>query len=193
MKELKLLTLVSIDGFSSRLNGCMDWVCDRGKSPLEQYDFASFFESIDCVVMNRMQYMSLRLQEYAWPIRDKQCFVLTGKGMPIPIIDGALRLNLLTADEERGKGALPFVHELQQSPGEGGIWVMGDHRLTGALMQNDMIDEINVLRIPIILGSGLPFSGDLGTETHWSLVKSVEYPNGAIHSCYHRLGQALAV
>jgi hypothetical protein len=56
MKELKLLAFVSIDGYSSRLNGDMDWVFNGLKSPLEVYDFTSFFNSIDRVVMNRMQY-----------------------------------------------------------------------------------------------------------------------------------------
>jgi dihydrofolate reductase len=195
MKELKLLALVSIDGYSSRINGDMDWVYDGDGNPLELYNFTSFFESIDHIVMNRRQYLTLRFHDHAWPVGGKQCHVLTGKGMPLPAADGgsALRPNQLIADEERGRGALHFIRELRQSPGEGAIWVMGDHRLTATLLQNDMIDEINVLRLPVTLGSGVSFLEGFGAETRWSLVKMKQYPTGAIHTRYQRTGEALAV
>ncbi|MDR1980130.1 MAG: hypothetical protein LBQ39_00745 [Tannerellaceae bacterium] len=69
MKEQKLLAFVSIDGYSSRLNDDMDWVYNGDRSPLEVYDFTLFFNSIDHIVMNRIQYLSLHFQDYIWPIR----------------------------------------------------------------------------------------------------------------------------
>jgi dihydrofolate reductase len=185
MKELKLLAFVSIDGYSSRLNGDMDWVYNGDRSPLEVYDFTSFFNSIDHIVMNRMQYLSLHFQDYIWPIRDKQCFVLTGKGSPVPISNrGLLRFELLTSDDDNGKSALQYVRELCNQPGEGDIWVMGDYRLTAALLQHDLIDEINILRLPVTLGNGISFLTGFGAEKAWHLSQVSELAGGAILTRY---------
>jgi dihydrofolate reductase len=188
MKELKLLSFVSIDGYSSRLNGDMDWVYSgTDKSPLEVYDFTPFFASIDRVVMNRMQYLALHFQDYVWPIRDKQCFVLTGKGAPVPIYSrGLLRFELLTADDDNGKNALQYIRELRSQSGKGDIWVMGDFRLTAALLQQDLIDEINILRLPVTLGSGISFLAGFGAERSWQLCQVSECAGGAILTRYHR-------
>ncbi|MDR1880064.1 MAG: dihydrofolate reductase family protein [Tannerellaceae bacterium] len=193
MKELKLLAFVSIDGYSSRLNGDMDWVYSGDRSPLEVYDFTSFFASIDRVVMNRMQYLALHFQDYIWPIRDKRCFVLTGKGSPVPIYSrGLLRFELLTGDDDNGKNTLQYVHELRSQSGEGDIWVMGDYRLTAALLQQDMIDEINILRLPVTLGSGISFLAGFGAERSWQLCQVSECAGGAILTRYHRFASASA-
>ncbi|MDR1919230.1 MAG: dihydrofolate reductase family protein [Tannerellaceae bacterium] len=193
MKTLKLLAPVSIDGYSSRVNIDMDWLRTEVENPLNDPTLTAFFDSIDCVVMNRMQYMSLRCQRYPFPIRNKPCFVLAGHDAPIPLDGGFARMNLLTANEERGKGALEHIRDLQRTPGEGDIWVMGDFRLIAPLLQNDMIDEINILRVPILLGTGISFLSGFGNESHWSLVKTQQYPTGAILSRYCRTNEALAV
>jgi dihydrofolate reductase len=187
MKDLKLLAFVSIDGYSSRLNGDMDWVFNGLKSPLEVYDFTSFFNSIDRVVMNRMQYLTLHFQDYIWPIRDKECFVLTGKGSPVPMSNrGLLRFELLTSDDDHGKNALQYVRELRTQPGQGDIWVMGDYRLTASLLQHDLIDEINILRLPITLGNGISFLTGFGTERSWQLSQVSELAAGAVLTRYRR-------
>jgi dihydrofolate reductase len=193
MKDLKLLAPVSIDGFSSRVNIDMDWIYNVIDSPMENSDLASFFETIDCVVMNRMQYLSLCYQRYPFPVKDKQCFVVTNGDAPVPIQGGFAQINLLTISEKQGKGALEYIRELQQTPGEGSIWVLGDNRLTAPLLQHDMIEEINILRLPVILGTGIPFLDGFGVETHWTLTKTQQYPSGAILSRYCRTGEALAV
>jgi dihydrofolate reductase len=187
MKELKLLAFVSIDGYSSRLNGDMDWVYNGDIDPLEVYDFTSFFASIDRVVMNRMQYLALHFQHYLWPIRDKRCFVLTGKGSPVPLYNRSmLRFELLTSDDDNGKNTLHYISELRSQPGEGDIWVMGDYRLTAALLQHDLIDEINILRLPVTLGSGISFLAGFGAEKTWRLCQVSECAGGAVLTRYHR-------
>ncbi|MDR1981572.1 MAG: dihydrofolate reductase family protein, partial [Tannerellaceae bacterium] len=131
--------------------------------------------------------------DYIWPIRDKQCFVLTGKGSPVPLYNrGLLRFELLTSDDDHGKNALHYIRELQSQPGEGDIWVMGDYRLTASLLQHDLIDEINILRLPITLGSGISFLTGFGAERTWELCQVAECAGGAVLTRYHRLAAAAA-
>jgi dihydrofolate reductase len=43
-----------------------------------------------------------------------------------------------------------------------------------------MIDEINTIRLPVLLGSGLTFLGDFGTETRWMMEDYTKYDSGAM-------------
>jgi len=185
MKKLKMFAFVSIDGYSARMNGDMDWV-SVGDTPLvELSDFASFFQTIDHVVMNRMQYISLQTQDFAWPIKDKSCYVLSGKGSRLPL-KGIQGIQQCILDEEKGQGTLTYIREIQQREGDGDIWVMGDFRLTTLLLQNNLIDEINIIRLPVTLGSGLCFLGGFGQETSWEVEEFKKYASGACHLKYSR-------
>jgi dihydrofolate reductase len=192
-RSLKILALVSIDGYASSSDGSMDWVYESDKNLLERYELGSFFDSVDSVLMNRTQFLVMRTQRFRWPISDKQCYVLTGQGQPVPLDNGNPRLTLLRTDEGRNKSMLDYIRELLQTPGESSIWVMGDYRLTSALLQNNLIEEINILRLPIILGGGISFLGGNNTETSWVLEHSKCYPTGAILSTYRPTEKAQAV
>jgi dihydrofolate reductase len=168
------------------MNGDMDWVVSGKKNPLEQYDVISFLKTIDIVVMNRLQYILLQGHELVWPLSDKPCYVLSNKGHAVPLKD-INGLHPLILDEAKGKNASSYIRELQSSDeGEGDIWIMGDHRLIAYLLQLDMIDEINIISLPVLLGSGLTFLGDFGMETHWVVEDYNKYDTGAIHIKYSK-------
>jgi dihydrofolate reductase len=187
MREIKLLAPVSIDGCSSRINGDTDWIQFEGNDFSEYYGLEAFFNTIDRVVMNRMQYMGLRFQKFTWPIWNKPCYILAGKGELVvhqPDMHGYAKL--LTVDVERGENDLDCIRRMQETPGEGAIWVVGDYRLTASLLQNGMVDEINILRLPVTLGSGISFLTGFGIDQSWELDHVSNFPNGAILTRYLR-------
>ena len=183
MKKLKIFAFVSIDGYSSRINGDVDWVPSPGGSLFDHYGMPEFLDSIDTIVMNRMQNVLLQSHTVNWPIADKTCYVLSYRGQtlssPVKNIGG---LRSLIVDDTRGP--LERIRDIQLVGGRGDVWVMGDHRLTAYLLQYDMIDEINIVRLPVLLGSGLSFFGDFGIETHWRVESYTKYDNGAILTRY---------
>jgi dihydrofolate reductase len=189
-RAMKLLSLVSIDGYCSLTNGNMGWAFKGENNLIERYGLSPFFDSVGIVLMNRTQYLIMRTQKHPWPISDKLCYVLTGQGALIPLDYGLPRVNLLTVDDKCGKSGLDYVRELQQMPGQGDIWVMGDNRLTAVLLKNDLIEEINVLRLPVILGDGLSFLGGSPAMSQWELGETKKYPNGTIFSRYRRASVA---
>jgi dihydrofolate reductase len=63
---------------------------------------------------------------------------------------------------------------------------MGDYRLTASLLQHDLIDEINILRLPVTLGSGISFLTGFGTERSWQLSQVSELAAGAVLTRYRR-------
>ncbi|GHU75734.1 dihydrofolate reductase [Bacteroidia bacterium] len=191
MKKLKMFAFVSIDGYSSRMNGDMDWVNIGNGKPVDQYDVSSFMESIDAVVMNRMQYILLQSYGSIWPLAGKTCYVLSNKGDAFPLKD-IYGIHPLILDQTKGYNASYYIRELQAQDGEGDIWVMGDHRLTSYLLQLDMIDEMNIVRHPVLLGSGLSFIGDFGMETHWLVDEYLKYDTGAILTKYRKIIPAAA-
>jgi dihydrofolate reductase len=187
MKKLKIYTFISIDGYCSRINGDLDWVPSTNGNPLEQYGLPAFLDTIDTIVMNRMQSILMQSHMMNWPIGDKTCYVLSYKGQtgiqaPAKNICG---MRPLMIDDTRGP--LERIRDIQLLGGRGHVWVMGDHRLTAYLLQYDMIDEINIVRLPVLLGSGLTFFGDFGIETRWNVDDYNKYDNGAIHIKYGKV------
>jgi dihydrofolate reductase len=65
-----------------------------------------------------------------------------------------------------------------------------NYRLTAALLQHDLIDEINILRLPITLGSGISFLTGFGAERSWELCHVSELAAGAVLTRYHRRADA---
>ncbi|MDR0538261.1 MAG: dihydrofolate reductase family protein [Tannerellaceae bacterium] len=188
MKKLKIFAFISIDGYCSRINGDIDWVPSTNGSPLGQYGLPTFLESIDTIVMNRMQSVLIQNNLAAWPISDKICYVLSYKGqstMQQPPIKSICHMRPLIIDDSRG--ILERIRALQLMGGRGHIWAMGDHRLTAYLLQYDMIDEINIVRLPVLLGSGLTFFGDFGIETQWNIEDYNKYDNGVLHIKYGKV------
>jgi dihydrofolate reductase len=187
MKEIKLLAPVSIDGYSSRINGDTDWVHYEGDDFSEYYGLESFFKTIDRIVMNRMQYMGLRFQKFTWPVWEKPYYILAGKGEAVMHqSDMHGYAKLLTLDVEREENDLDYIRQMQKSSDEGAIWVMGDYRLTAGLLQNGMVDEINILRLPVTLGSGISFLAGFGVDQNWKLDRVSDFPNGAVLTRYLR-------
>lgn len=188
MKEIKLLAPVSIDGYISRVNGDTDWIHFEGDDFSKYYNLAFFFDTIDQVVMNRMQYMTLQFQSFTWPIWDKPYYILAGKGEPVMRHSNMVHgyAELLATDLEKGVNDLYYIRKMQKMEGDGAIWVMGDYRLTAELFQHDMIDEINILSLPVTLGSGISFLTGFGPDHVWELERVSHYPNGAVLTRYLR-------
>jgi dihydrofolate reductase len=191
MKKLKIFAFISIDGYCSRINGDIDWVPSANGNPFEQYGLPAFIDSIDTIVMNRMQSILLQSHLANWPIGDKTCYVLSYKGQgTAQAMKPICGVRPLVIDDTRG--ALERIRDIQLMGGRGHVWVMGDHRLTAYLLQYDMIDEINIVRLPVLLGSGLSFFGDFGIETLWSVEEYSKYDNGAMHIRYGKVYTEMA-
>jgi dihydrofolate reductase len=78
-----------------------------------------------------------------------------------------------------GGDAIPAIRELRAQPG-GGLQVMGSASLARQLVDNDLVDEINVMIEPVLLGGGKRIFPDGGRKRELELVTTAIAKTGVV-------------
>jgi dihydrofolate reductase len=87
-----------------------------------------------------------------------------------------------------GPDAVGAVRELKQQSG-GELLVPGSGNLLQALFNDDLVDELQVLTFPVVLGKGARLFEAGLTPSAWELVESASTPKGAVTSVYRFVGR----
>ena len=80
------------------------------------------------------------------------------------------------------------VGELKAEPG-GEMQVVGSLSIVRLLLDNDLVDEINLLTIPVVVGQGTRLFPDTGPDTALDLVDSRATTNGVTIQVYRPTGR----
>jgi dihydrofolate reductase len=80
------------------------------------------------------------------------------------------------------------IRELKAKPG-GELQVHGSGTLTQWLLENDFVDEMNLLIIPIVVGQGARLFPDNGPDLALDLVESRAFPKGITLQIYRPAGR----
>jgi dihydrofolate reductase len=75
------------------------------------------------------------------------------------------------------------VGELKAMPG-GELQVHGSGRLIRWLLDNRLVDEMNLLVIPVVVGGGTRLFADIGPDRALDLIDSRAFPGGAMRRVY---------
>src|SRR5881392_3023078 len=79
------------------------------------------------------------------------------------------------------------VDELKAKPGE--LQVHGSGALTRWVLENDLVDEVNLLIFPVIVGQGMRLFPDSGPDIALDLVESRDFPKGITIQVYRPAGR----
>jgi dihydrofolate reductase len=80
------------------------------------------------------------------------------------------------------------IGELKAKPG-GELQVHGSGALTRWLLDNDLVDEMNLLIVPVVVGQGRRLFPDTGTDRALDLVESRAFPKGITLQVYRPAGR----
>ncbi len=80
------------------------------------------------------------------------------------------------------------VGELKAKPA-GELQVHGSGALTRWLLENDLVDEINLLIVPVVVGQGTRLFPDAGPDIALDLVDSRAFPKGVTLQVYRPTGR----
>jgi len=80
------------------------------------------------------------------------------------------------------------IRELKARPG-GELQVLGSGTLTQWLLEHDLIDEMNLLIIPIVVGQGARLFPDNGPDLALDLIESRAFPKGITLQVYRPAGR----
>src|SRR5438094_671657 len=139
----------SLDGFIAGKDGSLDWL-NIVKQEGEDYGYSDFMGSVDCLLIGRNTYETVRSFN-EWPYEQKKVLVLTHRPF-VPI-----------RNEVQVSGPLtPILKNLEKS-GTKRIYLDGG--MTAQLgLKEGVVTDITISVIPIILGSGIPFFGEVGKQ-----------------------------
>jgi dihydrofolate reductase len=80
------------------------------------------------------------------------------------------------------------IRELKAKPG-GELQVHGSGNLVRWLLENELVDEINLLVCPVIVGQGMRLFPDSGPDAALDLVGSRAFPKGITLQVYRPAGR----
>ena len=80
------------------------------------------------------------------------------------------------------------IRELKAKPG-GDLQVHGSGTLTRWLLENDLVDEMNLLVVPVVVGQGMRLFPDSGADMALDLVESRTFPKGITLQVYRPNGR----
>lgn len=166
---------VSVDGFIARPNGDIDWLMRADKDDKEDYGYAEFIDSVDCVVMGRNTFeMVLRLNQ-DWPFHGTRVVVLSAslEAAPQPFKDRV----------EIHNGSISDLARRLRDDGHSRVYVDGGTTIR-SFIRAGLIDDLTLTRIPLLLGEGRPLFGPVDRDVPLVHEVTHSYPNGFVQSVY---------
>ena len=164
----------SLDGFIAREDGAIDWLMKQNTEG-EDYGYDAFTATVDGLVMGRGSYEAVAAFE-AWPY-EKPVIVMSKSLSPEDIPDRLRdKVSLSRETPEALMQRLEAEH-WRAAYIDGGLVVQ-------SFLRAGLIDEINLTRIPVLLGSGRPLFGPLNGDIDLVHVSTKSYKSGLVHSHY---------
>lgn len=165
----------SLDGFIARKDDSIDWLVNLPNPTKSDYGFSEFQDRLDAILIGRKTY-EVVLSFNPWPY-SKPVFVLsrTLDALSPSVAGKAELLNLSPRD------AVTHLH----ARGLHEIYVDGGKTIQ-EFLQEDLIDEMTITRVPVILGSGIPLFGESGVEVRFRHVETKVFDDLLVRSRYVR-------
>jgi dihydrofolate reductase len=166
----------SLDGFIAGPGDSMEWLGEVPAQDGEDYGYGEFVKNMDAVLMGRNTFEFVRRFK-PWPYAIPVFVASTslsredaGVGNRVSVINGHPR---------------ELVAELN-ALGYKNLYIDGGKTIQGFLEQ-DLIDEMTVTRIPVLLGEGTPLFGKTGRPLRFRHITTVIYGNGLVKSIYGKI------
>ena len=165
----------SLDGFIARVNGALDWLPAAGGEP---HGYPEFMAMIDAIVMGRKTFETV-LSFDAWPFGQTPVVVLTTRPSEIAAPEGAV------CDAMSGA-----PHEIVEKLAERGLnhlYIDGGVTIQ-RFLEAGLIQRVIIMRIPVVLGAGIPLFGPVSRDIRLEHVATRSYPSGLVQSEYRVAG-----
>ncbi|WP_200259379.1 dihydrofolate reductase family protein [Streptomyces sp. HSG2] len=150
--------------------------------------FDDAVEPAEALLLGRRTWQTM---SQAWPERAGDPFADRINAMPKYVVSDSLTGEELPWNTTRvpGSEALALVRGLREAGGEGTLLVMGSPTLARTLLGEGLVDEVRLMRMPVILGGGKSLFPVDGGMRAFELVSTESAPTGA-QVCVYRAARA---
>jgi dihydrofolate reductase len=187
MRKLVLQEFVSIDALAADANGGVDFVpaSNTGDESFERQQFA-FLDSIDTMLLGRVTYEMFAAYWPNVPDGDEKPFADRLNALKKVVVSRSINSapwgNWSAGRIVRGAIAEEVV-QLKQQPGKD-IVVWGSLSIARALMQHGLVDEVQLIVCPLVLGQGTPLFGAEMDARRLELFSAEPYSQGSVRLTY---------
>jgi len=166
---------VSADGFVSTDEGLPALVLMPGFQSGVSHGFPEFIRDCDAVAMGRNTFLpALGAPQWPWP--GLQVYVLTSRPLPAGVPDDVIVVPdgpAALAERLRTRGSGADVH------------LVGGPRTIRAFQELGALDRLELVVLPILLGSGVPLSPGQAPPAPLRLLRSDRtFPDGSVELVY---------
>ncbi len=168
---------MSLDGCIATTDGGLDWLMELPNPDGSDFGFSEFMAGVDAVVMGRSTFDHV-VKSGQWPY-EKPVFVLSRNLVSLP-------------EESEGKASLlrgsprEIMTEMENR-GYGSIYVDGGN-VVQQFLNDDLVDELILTRIPVLLGSGIRLFANLEGKSHWKHEATEVLAGQMVKSRYSKQG-----
>ena len=145
--------------------------------------FAAALADADALLFGRRTWQTMAA---AWPERAGDPFADQMNAIPKYVVSATLGDDELTWDHTTripGAEAVARIRELRETEG-GGLLVLGSPTLVRTLLAEGLVDELRLIRMPVILGGGKTIFPADGAQYSLELVSGVTSGAGVNVSVY---------
>lgn len=140
----------SLDGFIATSDGGLDWLDEIPNPEKSDFGYADFMSGIDAIVMGRKTFEKVMTFDF-WPYA-KPVYVPSNSKVKVPK-DLENKVEIVTGNPKE------LVVQLKEL-GHQDLYIDGGITIQGFL-EEDLIDELIITRVPVLLGNGIPLFGSL--------------------------------
>ena len=179
MKKIKLYITSTIDGYIATSDGDLEWFIEYPNPEHLDYGFREFMSEIDIIVMDEQTYHNLLCMDIIWPYK-----IWSYKGKTTYIVSN-------NPNEGKTDGSISYIkgnsiEEFVRIKESQNIGLIGSSELMTMLLQNDLVDEMRISKIPILLGEGISLFSPFNPASDWDVRKNELYVNGVIQTVYRK-------
>jgi dihydrofolate reductase len=157
----------SLDGYIQSPSGDLSWLNDA-MAPGEDYGFADAEARTGAYVIGATTYREMGgapgSGDVPTYVVTHDAALATGRNVHAYAGDLARLIDTVRADLDPGRD----------------ICVFGGGQVVTQLLELGLIDELGLSVIPVVLGSGVPFFGAIGTSTKLELMECRPFPSGIV-------------
>src|SRR5918911_3370951 len=186
MGRIIVTEFVSLDGVMEDPGGAEDFKYGGWTFEIDRGDEGNKFKldetmETDALLLGRRTYEGFAA---AWPSREGD-FADKFNSMPKYVVSSTLdspdwnNTSVLKGD------VAAEVAKLKRDR-DGVIQVAGSRRLAQALLEHDLVDQLNLMVFPLVLGTGKRLFGDTSDKKAWKLEESRAVGDGVLILVYSR-------
>ena len=186
MRKVRVFNSVSMDGYFTDANNDYSWTHEGADDP-ELMEFTkSNAQGENALIFGRITY---ELMAAWWPTPEAaKAMPEVAKGMneaPKYVFSRTLEHVSWNNATLLKRNPSDAIWELKQSDGPD-MTVLGSGTIVAQLAEARLLDEVQLLICPVVLGAGKSHFAGVTGRPYWSLTRSRAFENGRVFVAYER-------